>query len=172
MQISHDLPSRKSIRIKDYDYSKEGIYFITICTQHRENILSEIVQDMRKTKIELKPFGKIVDDNYNLIIKKYNMKSHNYVIMPNHIHALVEIYNRNNTKHINTIPNIIKELKSITSVEYIKRTKTNEFKNFSKRVWQRNYYEHIVRNEKEYYIIYQYIENNPYNWKKDIYSKQ
>jgi len=109
--MKENMPQRKQIRLKEYDYSKEGYYFITICTQNRECILSKIIEyeentnavgvdahiDPKKENVKIKLLepGKIIEkyiDNYN---KKFdNIKIHDYVIMPNHIHLIIELTER------------------------------------------------------------------------------
>jgi len=150
MNFNPDIHHRKSIRIKEYDYSQEGIYFITICCKNRGNIFGNV----KGTKVELNQFGQILyKELINLNTRYNNSNILKYIVMPDHIHFVIELKSNN----IKTIGDIIKTYKSITN------KKINKI--ISMEVWQRNYYEHIVRNEKELYNIYQYIENNPINWK-------
>ena len=150
MDFNPDIHHRRSIRIKEYDYSQEGIYFITICCKNRGNILGNI----NEAKVELNQFGQILHKELISFNTRYsNSNILKYVVMPDHIHFVIQLKS-NNTK---TIGDIIKTYKSITN------KKINKI--ISMEVWQRNYYEHIVRNEKELYNIYEYIENNPINWK-------
>lgn len=138
---------RKSIRLKEYDYTKEGIYFITICIKNRQQLLGEIINN----QIQLNKKGRIIEKELiNTINKlKYcNIKI--YQIMPDHIHFILEIKNENIIK----LGDVVRYYKGRTS------SKTKIY-------WQRNYYEHIIRNEKEYNKIYEYIINNPSNWCKD-----
>ena len=150
MNFNPDIHHRKSIRIKEYDYSQEGLYFITICCKKRGNILGNV----KGTKVELNQFGQILYKELINLNTRYNDSNIlKYVVMPDHIHFVIELKSKN-TK---TIGDIIKTYKSITN------KKINKI--ISMEVWQRNYYEHIVRNEKELYNTYRYIENNPINWK-------
>ena len=151
-----NLPQRKNIRISNYDYSNIGFYFITICIKNRENILSKI----EKGKIILSQYGKIVEKYiFGMNAKNNYICINSYVIMPNHVHILCEIKEYRSTKfsYNATIPYAISTLKRLTNKE------------FRENVWQRNYYEHIVRNEKEYQKILEYIKNNLMNWEKDKY---
>ena len=153
--MKDNLPQRKNIRLKYYDYSLEGYYFITICTKNKECILSEIKScgNMNCTSVLTKE-GKIVDKYLNKIKNVYsNIIIDEYIIMPNHIHMILII----NKKENNSISKIIQQFKRIV---------TKELK-YS--LWQKLFYEHIIRNEKEYLMIKQYIINNPYNWKNDKY---
>lgn len=127
-----------------------------------------------------------------------NIKLHDYIIMPNHFHAIIQIIENDGRSQTNdssktvgaslvgarkavestiqadapispTIGNIIGSFKSITTVEYIKGVKKYNWLPFQKRLWQRNYFEHIIRNDIEYEAISNYIRNNPLKWKADEY---
>lgn len=168
--MKEKIPHRKQIRLKDYDYSQEGYYFITICTQNRKQILSKIINDFEPQKnikhvgancvrpqIKLTNIGIILDKEMNKISKIYeNVIIDEYIIMPNHIHVIIEILD-GRTQFAPTISQIIKQYKGII-------TKTIGYN-----IWQKSFYEHIIRNEKEYLLIKQYIQNNPINWEKDKY---
>ncbi len=146
-----DLPIRKRIRIENYDYSKENMYFITICIKDRLNILGKIIEE---NKIELTKEGRIAKQNINKIVKIYdNIVIDEYIIMPNHIHILLLINYKNGV----TISKIIKHYKANTSRE------------IAHPIWQKSFYEHIIRNEKEHLKIKEYIRNNIINWKTDKY---
>ena len=156
------LKSRKELRIKEYDYSQEGYYFITICTNNRENILSKIVYNeiRNEAKIQLTEEGRIIEKRIKVTNEKdKNIFINSYVIMPNHVHMIIENNgsSRAPTPTNSVIPKFVSGFKRLTNKEY------------EKNIWQRNYYEHIVRNEKEYYEIQEYIELNPLKWEKDIY---
>ena len=124
---------------------------------------------MSAPKIELTYAGKIIQDLYINLEKEFrNIKLHNYIIMPNHIHGIIEI-KRADTGPAPTIGDIICSFKTRTTGYIIKEIKAGKMEIFEKRFWQRNYYEHVIRNEKEYWKIYEYIENNPLNWNQDEY---
>lgn len=144
------LPARKKIRLNEYDYSNEGMYFITICTKNRLELLGKI----EKENMILTDDGRIVKKYINQMFQKYNnIRIDEYVIMPNHIHMIIVINNKNEI----TIPRIIKQFKMVVS------------KNIGYSIWQKSFYEHIIRKEKDYYFIKEYIQNNIINWKKDKY---
>lgn len=168
IKIQENNYKRRLIRIKGYDYSRKGIYFITIGTQNRKEILSSVgAGPVSAQKIELTYIGKIIQDVYINLEKEFkNIKLHNYIIMPNHIHGIIEI-KRADTGPAPTLGDIICSFKTRTTVYIIKEIKEGKIEAFDKRLWQRNYYEHVIRNEKEYWQIYEYIENNPLNWNKD-----
>ena len=147
------LPIRKKIRLQNYDYSEENMYFITICIKDRLEILGKIIEE---NKIELTKEGKIAKRNINKILEIYhNIIIDEYIIMPNHIHMLLLIDYKN----------------GITVSKIIKHYKANTSREITYQIWQKSFYEHIVRNEKEYLKIKEYIRNNIINWKEDKYFK-
>ena len=197
-----NIHKRKSIRLRDYDYSSAGIYFITICTEGRQLILGKVIND----KMILSDFGKIVYREWEKLPKNYNhIELNGFIIMPNHIHGIIKIKNvgaslvgaqnaneyktKNGITQINNnkelqiqilkgqpqgiaptkkmIGHIIGMYKSITTNKYISGVKLNKYPSFKKRIWQRNYYEHIIRNESSLSKIKNYIINNPREWKND-----
>ena len=148
-----DFPKRKNLRLQNYDYSSEGCYFITICTEHRKNLLSTIVwgDDLGAPKqIILKPYGKIVEKYILSIENAYDtVKVENYIIMPNHIHLLllIDTYGLPRSS-APTIPNVVTALKKFTNRD----CKTN--------LWQRGYIDHIIRNQTDFERHWNYIEYN------------
>jgi len=170
-----NIHKRRSIRLKGYDYSQEGYYFITICTQGKIKVLSNIVGagPVSAQKTKLTYTGKLIQKAYlNLENEFPNIKLHNYVIMPNHVHGIIEIQKWADTGPAPTIGDIICSFKTRTTCNILKEIKQGKIQHFDKRIWQRNYYEHIIRNEKELYAIIEYIENNPKNWDKDSLNKE
>lgn len=149
--MKEKLPIRKKIRVNKYDYSKENIYFITICIKNRLEILGNIKIE---SNIDLTSKGKIVNENINKISTLYeNVIVDEYCIMPNHIHMILKINYSN----------------GITISKIIKHFKTNVSREISCSVWQKSFYEHIIRNENEYWKVKEYVKNNIQNWKKDKY---
>ena len=162
MKYNPDVHHRKSIRLKDYDYSKEGMYYITICTQNRECILGDIVgADSISAQIKLNDAGNMINNIYlDLVNQIKNIKLHDYIIMPNHLHGIIEICDtsfRADMESAPTVGEVVQTFKRYTTIEYIKGVKRGIYKPFDKRIWQRDYFEHIIRNEKEYYKIVEYI---------------
>ncbi|MDP4094100.1 MAG: transposase [Bacillota bacterium] len=153
---------RKSIRLKDYNYSQPGYYFITICTINRDNILSNIIQD----SINLSKIGQTVMNhlnNINLVYENVNLDSN--VIMPNHIHLILELHDNGRlwaaaptNPPIFSIPRIVNSFKTLTSKKY------------GSTLWQRGYYDHVIRGESELNKIREYIINNPAKWQEDEYN--
>ena len=158
-----DLPKRKPTRLKDYDYSTPGTYFITICTKNKQKILCNIVGAglCALPSINLTPTGQMVADAIDYINNNYNGVSiDKYIIMPNHVHLIVEIHAGGDGTPPLRIYYIIGRFKSFTTHKY------------GKILWQRSFYDHIIRNEKDYLRVLEYIDNNPAKWKEDsLYSK-
>ena len=174
--------NRKSIRLKGYDYSKEGDYFITICTQNRECLFGEFMDG----KMILNDIGKIAERCYLEIPKHFpNVELDIFQIMPNHIHFIICIVGAENFLPIKNELNIraddylpLQERchrfqkpvpKSIASI--VKGFKIGVTKLCNQNElgfqWQRGYYEHIILNEKSYGEIYNYIESNVSKWDED-----
>lgn len=169
MDEEKEFHKRKPTRLKDFDYNMEGAYFITICTQNRKNILSTIVGEGSPLP-QLSHYGKIVDKWVQKIPDKYQEISvDNYVIMPNHIHLLLLLTKKDGRGDPSpTVVSVIGWLKCQVTKEI------NEACNIVRgRVFQRSFYDHIVRNREDYKEIYKYICENPIRWHFDkLYSKE
>ena len=152
------LPVRKKLRLENYDYSSDGYYFVTICTHNREKLFGKITND--NNTVELNPVGKIVDYHIRNIEKHYeNIRIDKYTVMPNHIHLIVVIgcnFELNSTRNPN-LSYIIGLFKSGVAKE------------IGKSVWQKRFHDHVIRNEKTYLKIWEYIDTNPLKWKQDIF---
>ena len=184
--------NRRSIRLKDYDYSQIGYYFLTVCVQKKVCIFG----DVENNKMILSDIGKLANQCWLNIPQHFpNVLLHEYVVMPNHIHGIIEITNNeNNDNSVGTnnnspikIPQCLSEqannnsplqkgtsrtIGSIIRGFKIGVTKQLHNDGFVGQIWQRNYYEHIVRNEDDYRNIVEYIINNPTNWEEDkLYNK-
>ncbi len=156
-----DLPKRKTIRLEGYDYSSNGAYFVTICTHKRECMLGKIV-GQGLCSCRLSPVGNIIREEIDGLLTRYpSIIISNFIIMPNHIHMIIEIQ-RQEQSPCPTIGDIICTFKSITT------KKSNLFDNVKgRKIWQSRYYDHIIRNENEYQKIWNYIHNNPLSWEQD-----
>jgi len=178
------LPRQKPLRLKKYNYSQPGWYFVTICTQNRKNMFGEI----KNGQMVLNNIGLLVKKYWNKLIDKFNIELDKYIIMPNHIHGIIVINNNNNGRTHGSAPTtgttssvgvdpcvdphpslgkIIQWFKTMTTNQYIKNVKNNNWKPFNKRLWQRNYYEHIIRNKTELNKIREYVRLNAETWEKD-----
>lgn len=240
---------RRSIRLKGYDYSQAGLYFITICSQNRICRFGEIavgaypcgrpnndcVDDniANTATMIFNHAGKMVEDEWLALVDRFpNIVLHEYIMMPNHFHCILEIVSnvvgaypcgrpnddivracpcgrpnvtgrpqgyaptddtqRNDTETMlgtpnndgapknKTIGDMMDAFKSITTVKYIRGVRANPcgcptdikcmcggWKPFDGKIWQRDYFEHIIRDEESYLRISEYIKNNPAKWKDD-----
>jgi REP element-mobilizing transposase RayT len=163
---------RKSQRLDGYDYSRPGAYFVTICTYQIENLFGTIANgNMAKNSI-----GEIVwEEWFHAAQVRPNVKLHQdeFVVMPNHIHGIIWIIDKKATQRVaptdhprglkpRSLGSIIGQYKSITT------KRINQIQNTQgMRVWQRNYYDRVIRNDKELDAIRQYIQANPENRKSD-----
>jgi REP element-mobilizing transposase RayT len=182
--------SRRSIRLKGYDYSRAGLYFITICVQNRECLFGEIVGSSyvgaalvaalnptptHPQSMILNDAGRMIESEWLALKKRFaHIELHEYVVMPNHFHAILEIVENDEraTTRVapttnKTVGDMIDAFKSITTVEYIRSVKNHEWNRFEGKLWQRNYWEHIIRDEESYERIAAYIARNPDKWNED-----
>lgn len=189
-----DLPKRKRIRLPEFDYSENRMYFITICTYEKKHTLGRIVGygacDVPQQRFSQR--GKIVEKYIRLMDNKYNnVFIDKYVIMPNHIHMIIavsndpaESYDDNNRVGFfgtsqapyPTSPGIKKvTLKGNAErangiipkfVSLFKRYCNHEI---GENIWQRRFYDHVIRDENDYRSIWEYIDNNPARWAEDEY---
>ena len=199
---------RRTIRLKEYDYTQAGMYFVTVCVQDKKCLFG----DVENGEMLLNEAGRMIDKWWQKLPDKYDeITIDEYCIMPNHIHGIInnvgaipcnrpnkecnipnkennrpnKKYNYTNYKkgenmvspvRKNIIPNdyaglgkYVSWVKRMSTNEYIRNVKNNNWLLFDKRLWQRNYYEHIIQNEKDLYRIREYIMHNPAQWDKDEY---
>jgi putative transposase len=170
---------RRSIRLQGYDYSQAGAYFVTMCTQNRELLfVADEVVDM-------------IQRWWNKLPEKFpGVETDAFVIMPNHSHGIIVTVGVNPrvdpgqtreygqthgsaptnpapTNDAPTLGTIIQWFKTMTTNEYIRGVKELNWPPFPGKLWQRNYYEHIIRNDRELNAIRQYIIDNPAKWAQD-----
>jgi len=159
-----DLPQRKKNRLSGYDYSSSGVYFVTICTEQSVHLLcDEPVGDGFPVPNH---WGEIVSSHIRMISQQYPcVKVEKYIIMPNHLHILLSIRKVENSQQVTPSLGTVIGWFKYNTTKHIR----NEFDVPCKRVFQRSYHDHIVRNEKEYWKIWEYIDNNPLKWKEDCF---
>ena len=169
MENEKELSKRKNPRLKEFDYSEAGAYFLTICTQNRKNILSIIVGEGSPLP-QLTPYGEIVDRWIQKIPEKYPKAFVDcYVIMPNHIHILLSLTKDDGRGDPSpTVDTIIGWLK------YQSTKEINQLRDsLGDKIFQRSFFDHIVRNRDDYSEIYKYIRQNPMCWYYDkLYTKE
>lgn len=155
-----DGSSRKSLRLRGYDYAAAGHYFVTICTKGREMLLSCVgAGHLAGPTVTLTAHGRIVEAFIQAIPGAYSgVTVDKYMIMPNHVHLLLGLVQGPAGCPAPTdIPRIVGALKSLTS------------RKAGMPLWQRSYYDHIIRNESDYLRIWNYIDTNPARWREDEY---
>jgi len=225
MKYNPNIHHRRSIRLKGYDYSNKGLYFITICCQNRACLFGSI----ENGNMICNDAGEMIEKEWLKLPQRFtNIALHNCIVMPNHFHAILEIVgatlvvapNNNDIQNENDIENkninqnghrinnendienghgnkngqpqgfaptgivptgivptgkklgdMVGAFESITTVKYINGVKTKNWKRFDGKLWQRNYWEHIIRNEQSLNTISAYIINNPKNWDNDKLNK-
>ncbi len=199
---------RRSIRLKGYDYSQAGMYFITICVTDMECFFGSVVKD----KMVLNDAGKVMEKWYFELSNKFpDIKRGPYVVMPNHFHAIIVNNGQGNPnapyqnpiradpsfrnpvradlrvrptdekippngdilgEHIGSpLHGVVQWFKTMSTNEYIRGVKNYGWPRFRDKLWQRNYYEHIIRDQRAFENISGYIENNPEKWEDDRFYR-
>ena len=158
------------MRWRNFDYSSARSYFVTFCTHERKNILSHIVGAIHESPaVELSGCGRVIDTAIKAIPDRFEVTVDHYVIMPNHIHLLLTIKSEESNPIASNIP---RKNRSILS-KIIGYTKMNASKEINKRfgftdIWQRGFYDHVVRDSEEFQKIIKYIHENPLLWQMGI----
>ena len=182
MRFDPEKHHRRSIRLKGYDYSQPGAYFVTICTQNRICLFG----DVEDKEMVMNDAGKMVQNVWNEIPERFkNITLDECIVMPNHLHGIIVIHRRGEScirpitntdesrgdhedRPCGTLPGtlgrVIQAFTSITTHGYILGVKQHDWWRFDPKLWQRNYYDHIIRNEKDLNRIREYIRSNPANW--------
>ena len=168
-EIDLDRHHRRSVRLKGHDYAQPGAYFVTVCTRERECLLGEVADG----EIRLNEHGMAVREEWLRTAQlKETVELDAFTIMPNHMHGIVIItYGRGVLPYAptrtfrspsHTTGAIVRGFKSASTkhINVIRRTPGTP-------VWQRNYYEHVVRDDEELKVIRQYVLSNPANWATD-----
>jgi putative transposase len=181
-----DRHHRRSIRLKGYDYSLAGAYFVTISTQDRVCVFGDVVAGVMR----LNEAGRMVSTEWDTLLARFpGVDLDAFVVMPNHIHGIIvfatwvsvgaplvgaqdvasnkTIDDRATTRVAPTLGDVVGAFKSRVTVEYTRGVKTKGWPAFRRRLWQRNFYEHIIRNEASLNHIRQYILDNPARWAFD-----
>ncbi len=165
-EFNPNLHHRRSIRLAGYDYSQSGAYFVTICTVHRACLLGEVLDG----EMTLSTLGCVVDECWLWLQNQYEfVELDTYVIMPNHLHGVIFILDSDYTGGSRTAPTKRKPLGGLIGA--FKTTSTKRVNSVRQtpglQIWQRNYYEHIIRNEADLNRIREYIHYNPAQWAQD-----
>jgi putative transposase len=205
MQFDPFKHHRRSIRLKGYDYSQEGAYYVTIVTQHRFCLFGDVVND----EMRLSDAGRMIKSEWIGLPKRFpNVELDEFVLMPNHTHGIIVITDKmdgtrrattrvaptdanpdwnsvgaglvpahsnddddidigNDNSHDPALGEIVGAWKSIVTDEYVRGVRESHWEPFHRKLWQRGYHEHIIRDEKDLARIREYIINNPANWDAD-----
>ncbi|MBQ7523331.1 MAG: transposase [Oscillospiraceae bacterium] len=155
------LPKRKPNRLENYDYASNGGYFLTFCTQNRACLLSQVfagATDCDAPEIQLTKIGQYVNDAILSVPGHYpNVVVDSFVIMPNHVHLLLRIENDGRLIIAPTVSRIVKQCKTAVT------------KQCGIQIWQKGFYDHIVRDQQDFLIRAKYIADNPAKWLEDEY---
>ena len=176
MKSNLEMHQRRSIRLRGYDYSQPGAYFVTICTQRKQCMFGRVVDE----GVHLNDAGRMVKRVWEDLSQRFHtVELDQFVVMPNHIHGVIIIKGvgatlvvaqyRAGTRPAPTIQlgDVVAAFKSNTTDEYINGVKQHYWSPFANRLWQRNYYERVIRDETELDRIRQYIIENPLKWALD-----
>jgi putative transposase len=167
MKTNTIKPDRKSTRLSGYDYSQPGAYFITLVTYQREFLFGNVVEG----QMQLNRYGNLIEAAWMDLPSHYpHINLGMFVVMPNHVHGIViinevDLLTRRGSKagiSLHGLPEIVRALKSYSArrINELRRMHGNP-------VWQRSYYDRIIRNEGELHDMMQYILSNPMNWQAD-----
>jgi putative transposase len=171
------MKNRRSIRLQEYDYSQSGAYFITVCTHNKECLFGVIADG----EMLLNDAGRMIEKWFYELPRKFDgIVLGEYIIMPNHVHYIIENIgpvgadlcvcpsNADTGEHAGSpLHKIVQWFKTMTTNEYIRNVQTNGWQSFNGKLWQRNYYEHVIRDENELNGVRQYIIDNPVKWDTD-----
>ena len=158
--IEMNLPTRKSIRLTNFDYHSPGVYFITVCTNKREQLfwLDPMNPPQKWERPLLSPYGCIVETVIQNIPTVYQCVSvDHFVIMPNHVHLLLQIHSAESGRPmaVPTVSTVINQLKGTAS------------KLAGRPLWQSRFYDHIIRSDSDYQAAWNYVDGNPSKWFED-----
>ena len=168
-----NINHRRSIRLKEYDYSLEGLYFVTLCCQGMTHCFGKI----RNGEMVLNDAGKIVDEEWRRLVVKYpHIALREHIVMSNHFHGIVQIVGVGSARpdderksdilgRADPAPTDAKKHDPMLGalIAYFKYQCAKKI-NLSTKLWQRNYYEHVIRTAESHQRIADYIANNPANW--------
>jgi len=156
---------RKSPRLKGYDYSTEGAYFVTVCIQNRKGLLGNVSGGI----LQLNDSGKMVERWWQKLGSKFPLIEIDsfYVVMPNHFHGIVFLRASEGAHMGAPLQKMVQWFKTMSTNEYIHGVKEYGWPTFKEKLWQRSFYDHVIRNEESLNRIREYIATNPLRWDLD-----
>ena len=168
-----DIHRRRSVRLSGYDYSSAGAYFVSVVVQGRLCLFGEVVDG----EMRVNGAGEMVRRVWEGMPERFAyVVMDAFVVMPNHVHGVVflrqtveatEASKGETARDDPALGDVVRVLKSVTTVEYGKGVRGMGWVRFERRLWQRNYYERVIRNGSELRAVREYIVNNPRNWELD-----
>jgi REP element-mobilizing transposase RayT len=179
MSIDSEKRHRRTTRLKDYDYAQAGAYFITICTKDRACLFGEIVDG----EMRLNQSGRMVETVWEEIPCFYpGIDIDTFIVMPNHVHGIILVgaaprgrpdsWQPQGVAPTLSLPDVVHRFKTLTTKRYVNGVKQSGWTKFPGRVWQRNYFDHIIRSEEYLNRIREYIIANPQQWASDRENPQ
>jgi REP-associated tyrosine transposase len=166
-----ERPWRKIIRLDGYDYSRVGAYFVTICTQSKVRLFGDVVDGT----MQLNDAGRMLEKWWVKLGDRFdNVVIDEYVVMPNHLHGVIiltDVGSSQTGAHAGApLQGVLQWFKTMTTNEYIRGVKQNVWEPFPGKLWQRSYYDHIIRNDEKLNRARKYIMGNPIRWSEDEYN--
>jgi putative transposase len=163
MKYNPEIHHRHSLRLQNYDYSKNGNYFVTIVVKNRLLLFGNVKNGM----MNLNDAGKMIDNVWNNLPKYIpGIEIDCGVVMPNHFHGIIIFNHKQNDQRL-SLYNVMERFKSFTTHEYINGVRNFNWEPFQAKLWQRNYYDRIIRDKNELNWLKKYIEENPEKWDQD-----
>ena len=151
-------PRRKRLRLSEYDYATAGAYFVTICVRDRRCMFGTVVNNA----MSLNSWGRIVEDCwYDLRVHYPTVDLDAFVVMPNHVHGILALKPASAHQTAYALTEIVRAFKTFSA------RAINARRRMKQTLWQRGYFDRIIRNEKELMRIREYIDNNPVAWQYD-----
>jgi REP element-mobilizing transposase RayT len=179
---------RRSIRLQNYDYKRSGAYFVTMVTQNRACLFGDVVNG----RLQLNDAGQMIQAIWDQLPQHYpGVETDAFVIMPNHVHGIIALVGvsacadiqsggqpqgvaptndprpKHDAVHVLSLADIVHRFKTLTTKRYVDGVKQFDWSRFESRLWQRNYFEHVIRNEESLNRIGEYILDNPTRWEFD-----
>lgn len=159
-----DIHHRQSIRLDGYDYRQNGAYFLTVCTQERAQLLGRI----HDGEMQESSAGRMVRAAWEELPERYpGVRTDAFVVTPNHFHGIVLLEEAPGEVTPFSLPDVAQRLKSFTTTLYRNGVLHQEWPSFPGRLRQRNYHEHVIRGEREWQTVREYIALNPLRWQED-----
>ena len=167
MRFDPERHHRQSVRLRGYNYAQPGAYFVTLCTQNHKCLFGQVIEG----EMRLSDAGRMVQKWWLELAHKFaRVESDANIVMPNHFHGIILIVARVGADlgvRPHGLSHIVRWFKTMTTNKYIRGVREQGWPAFREKLWQRNYYERIIRDEEELNGFRQYIVDNPMQWEMD-----